>query len=90
MDVASRRALPLEEFGFGVFEQLLHAQLWKIIDDLPETAKLLTFANTKRRIDYLYDQCWKAGYGDGARGIYCGHAVTDAVTALFAEGMPPV
>ena len=39
------------------------AKLWKILEGLPESARVVIFANTKRRVDYLEKGLWGEGLG---------------------------
>jgi len=39
------------------------AKLWKILQDFPDTARVVIFANTKRRVDYLQKGLWDEGLG---------------------------
>jgi len=51
--------------------QLFHAlddsekdqKLWKLLEELPDGSRVITFANTKRRIDHLAKACWDYGFG---------------------------
>ena len=39
------------------------AKLWKILQDFPDSARVVIFANTKRRVDYLQKALWDEGLG---------------------------
>jgi superfamily II DNA/RNA helicase len=66
------------------------AALWKIITELPDNSKVVTFANTKRRIDYLASACWQEGFG--ASAIHGGKTQGERDEGLkqFAEGKWPL
>jgi len=65
-------------------------KLYRIIQDLPESSKLLVFANTKRRIDYLSRSYWEDGYT--ACAIHGGKTQQERDLALqqFTTGKYPI
>ena len=63
-DLAANKAIKQEFYELDDSEK--DAQLWKILGALPDDAKMVTFANTKRRIDYLANACWSEGFGASA------------------------
>jgi len=59
-DLAANRAVSQEFFEIGDDEKEM--KLWRIIADLPESAKLIAFMNTKRRVDQYTKSFWEKGF----------------------------
>ena len=64
-------------------------KLWKIFQGLPENSRMVIFANTKRRVDYLQRLFWAEGLG--TCGIHGDKKQPERDTALrkFASGEYP-
>ena len=61
--VPSRLLLQIEQKFFPLDDTEKDQRLWKILEELPDNSKVVTFANTKRRVDHLARECWNAGFG---------------------------
>lgn len=55
--------MQIEQKFFPLDDTEKDQRLWKILDELPDESKVVTFANTKRRVDHLARECWNAGFG---------------------------
>ena len=66
------------------------AKLWKILQDLPETARVVIFANTKRRVDYLQKALWDEGLGTCSIHGDKQQAERDASLKMFVKGERPL
>ena len=63
-DLVANKSISQEFYELDDSEK--EAQLWKCIEKLESTSKMIVFANTKRRIDHLSKQYWADGFGASA------------------------
>mmetsp|Transcript_53075 Transcript_53075/g.149015 ORF Transcript_53075/g.149015 Transcript_53075/m.149015 type:complete len:238 (-) Transcript_53075:228-941(-) len=63
-ELAANKAVTQEFFSLGDDEKEM--KLWRIIADLPDTAKLICFTNTKRRVEQLRKAFWERGFDAAA------------------------
>lgn len=66
------------------------AKLWGLIQELGKDAKIVAFANTKRRIDYLAKACWEEGLGASAIHGDKSQADRDKALKAFTTGEWPL
>jgi len=59
-DLAANKAVSQEFFKIGDDEKEM--KLWRIIAGLPESAKLIAFMNTKRRVEQYTKAFWEKGF----------------------------
>ena len=87
-DLAANKAVSQAFYELDDSEK--DAQLWKIIQELPPDARMITFANTKRRIDYLANACWGEGYRSSAIHGDKTQQERDEALAQFKKGEWPL
>jgi ATP-dependent RNA helicase DDX5/DBP2 len=66
------------------------AKLWKLLQALPEGARVVCFANTKRRVDYLQKGLWEEGLGTCSIHGDKQQADRDKSLRQFASGELPL
>jgi superfamily II DNA/RNA helicase len=64
--------------------------LWKILQDLPDKARVVIFANTKRRVDYLEKGLWDEGLGTTSIHGDKQQQERDKALRMFIAGERPI
>jgi len=87
-ELAANKAVSQEFFKLGDDEK--EAKLWKLMDGMKEDAKVIVFANTKRRITNLQKAVWNSGYNCVALHGDMKQHDRDVSYADFVSGKAPV
>jgi len=83
-ELAANKAVTQEFHKLGDDEKEL--KLWRFLADLPDTAKLICFMNTKRRVEQLTKAFWERGYEVAALHGDKAQWERDRDLASFASG----